>query len=355
MLGVIYMGENAIVQINQNSLYEDILAFLNEQRSDYTKESYLSDIKQFSLLCPVINKDIQFLVIEDLQKVRKKDLINYRQYLKEKYDLSHKTLNKKITSIKMLFYFLSTDHDLNLDIFNFKRLPEENNSYGDLSQTEAERMAEVAFQTEREKPYLKKMLILFAIRTSFRLSEILSVKWSDFEEFEYGYKVTVVGKGNKKNTNAITKKLYNQLLELKKINKETKWNGNPEIVFQISKRAIQDMMDRLREKCGIEPERNIVFHSFRGVAIDWELEQTGDIRLAAQQGNHSNINTTYKHYVKKTKDYSQLPGIRMEEEVDLSFMDELSIDDFKDFIRNSDYKLKMCFKTYYEKEILKIK
>lgn len=345
------MNENAVVHINQNSLYEDILAFLNEQRSEHTKESYLADIKQFSALCPVINKDIQFLTIEDLQGIKKRDLINYRQYLKDRYDLSHKTLNRKITSIKMLFYFLSTDHELNLDIFNFKRLPEEDNSYGDLSQTEAERMAEVAFQTEREKPLLKKMLILFAIRTSFRLSEILSVKWSDFEEFEYGYKVTVVGKGNKKNTNAITKKLYNQLLELKEVNKQTKWTSDPNIVFQISKRAIQSMMDRLRIKCGIDPERNIVFHSFRGVAIDWELEQTGDIRLAAQQGNHNNINTTYKHYVKKTKDYSKLPGIRMEEEIDLSFMDDLSIDDFKEFIKNGDYKLKMSFKRYYENEL----
>ncbi|MEL3959497.1 site-specific integrase [Caldifermentibacillus hisashii] len=346
------LSENVIELGKESDLYQDILAFINEQRSDNTKESYLVDIKQFFILCPIIQKELPFITIKDLKKIKKRDLINYRTFLKNKYNISNKTINRKITSIKMLYHFLSTDYELNTDIFNFKRLPEEHNPYGELSQTEAERFAEVAFQTEREKPYLKKMLILFAIRTSFRINEILNIRWSDFEEFEYGYKVTTkVGKGNKVNTNAITKNLYNQIEQLKEINKNTKWNGDPEIVFQITYKSVSEMMHRLLKKLNIPKERNIVFHSFRGVAIDWELEQTGDIRLAAQQGNHSNINTTYKHYIKKTKDYSQVAGIRMEEEIDLSFMDELTIDDFKKFIKNGDYKLKMCFKKYFENVI----
>lgn len=345
-----YMLTKNIIKLDQNSLYEDILAFINEQRSDNTKSSYLKNIREFVNIC--IGKELKFISIEDLQKVKKRDLINYRQYLKDNFGFTNKTLNHKITTIKMLYQFLSTDYDLKVDIFNFKRLPEEHTSYGELSQTEAERFAEVAYMTEREKPYLKKMLILFAIRTSFRLNEILNVRWSDFEEFEHGVKVTTkVGKGNKVNTNAISKTLYDQILKLKEINKQYKWDGDPEIVFQISRKSVQEMMDRLRKRMDIPKERNIVFHSFRGVAIDWALETTGDIRLAAQQGNHANINTTYKHYIKQTKDYSKLPGIQMDEGIDLSFLNELSLEDFKEFIKKSDYRIQLAIKNFYEDRV----
>lgn len=339
-----------IIQIRDNTLFDDIEAYLNELEvhSKGTRAAYETDIKQF--FKTIVNKEIEYLTIEELQSIKKKDVINYRKHLMDNFDLANSTINNKITAPRNLYLFLSSDYDVNANIFNIKSLKIHHNSYGSLSQTEAERFAETAFQTEREKPFLKKMMILFAIRTSFRLNEILNVKWSDFEYSNGVYKVTtMVGKGKKKNTTAISEKFYNEILKLKEINKETKWNKDENLVFQISVDSVNSMMDRLRLHLGIEKSRNIVFHSFRGVAVDWILENTnGNITEAAIHANHSNPATTFKHYVNKTKDYSQSAGVRMEEEIDLNFLEKMTIEDFKDYVKNGDYRLQLDLKKFME-------
>ncbi|PLR99551.1 tyrosine-type recombinase/integrase [Bacillus sp. T33-2] len=355
------LAEN-VIKLKETNLYDDIMAYFdeldnqvlnddrykknNKQEKSPTRISYEKNIREFFRI--VLNKEIEHLIIHDLD-LKKRDIISYRKQLLDNGN-ANGTVNQKLSSVKSLFNFLSAEYELNTAIFNLKRLKDNPNSYGHLSQTEAERFAEVAFETEREKPYAKKMLILFAIRSSFRIDVILNIKWRDFEYVDGVYKVTGIGKGNKINTNSISAKLYEQILVLKELNKQTKWNGDPELVFQITEDPINKMMKRLRERLGIPKERNIVFHSFRKVAIDWELEMTGNVKSAALQGNHSNIDTMWKHYVNKQRDFSQTPGVRMEQEIDLSFLDSLTVDDFKDFIRQGNYKLHVEIHNYFKKK-----
>jgi integrase len=242
--------------------------------------------------------------------------------------------------------FLNGEYEINPAIFELKRLDEVVNHYGILNQTEAELFAETSL-SEREKPYLKRMLILVAVRTSFRIDELLNLRWSNFEEVDGVFKVSILGKRGKLVSNAISAKLYNELLKLKEINKQTKWDGDSEIVFQISEKAVNKMMDRLREKLNIDPSRNVCFHSFRKVAINWELENSnGDIRKAAQQGNHSSIETTYRNYIDHTRDYSQAAGVRMDETLDLSFLDNLTVEDFREFVLQGNYKLQSDLQNF---------
>jgi integrase len=341
-----------VIKMNDNTMYEEIEAYLNELEihSKGTRRSYETDIRQFvNVIC---KRDIEHVTLGELQKVKKKDIINYRKYLIDNFELANSTINNKITAPKSLFVYLSGEYDVNPAIFNIKNLKVHHSSYGNLSQTEAERFAEVAFLSEREKPLTKKLLILTAIRTSFRLNELLNIKWDDFEYSKGVYKVTTYcAKGGKINTTAISESLYNEIYKLKEENKLTKWSGNPEIVFQISEDAINNMMKRLREFLNIDPKRNVVFHSFRAVAIDYVLESTnGDITKAAIHANHSNPMTTYKHYVNKTKDYTQTPGVTMDQEMDMSFLDNVTIDALKEFILLGNNKLKMDFKTFIEIE-----
>lgn len=339
-----------VIKLTETNLYDDIIAYFSELDNQYvndprfkkadgtlkkssTRVTYERCIREFFMM--VLGKEIEHLKIGDLINLKKRDIIEYRTKLLEKGN-ANQTINLKISSVRSLFKFLSAEHDINDKIFNLKSLKENSKSYTSLSQTEAERFATVAFETEREKPFVKKMLIMLAIRSSFRLDELLNLRWKDFEPIldEGICKVCTIGKGGKPNCNSFSIKLYNEILELKKINKENKEDS---LVFELSKDSINDMMKRLRERLSVE-DRNIVFHSFRGVAIDFALE-TGDIKQAAQQANHSSIETTYKHYINKSRDYTQTAGVRMDMELDYSIMDQLSVDDFKEFIKSGNYKL----------------
>lgn len=342
------------------AVYEDIMAFFDEfdQKSkdkrktrtgnvekSSTRISYEKNIREFFSI--VLKKEIEYLTEDDLKAIKKRDVIAYRTELQGKGN-SNSTVNQKMASVKSLMTFLNGEYDVNPAKYNLKRLDEITQSYGVLNQTEAELFAETAYITEQRKNYMKKMMILFAIRTSFRLDEILNVRWNNFEEVDGVYKVSVIGKRGKLVTNAISSKLYNEILKLKEENNKSKWDGDPDIVFQIKESAVDKMMQRLRLKLDIDPARNVVFHSFRKVAINWELSNSGSVKSAAQQGNHSSIDVMYRNYIDKTRDYTQATGVRMEEEIDLSFLDNLTIDDFKEFIRQGNYKLQLDIKKFIE-------
>lgn len=340
------LAEN-VVELYKSELYEEIQSYLyGEIQNKNTRTSYNRDIRQF--FKTVLRKDIEHITIEEIKTIKKKDILNYRKHLTDNFELANSTINNKISSVRSLYLYLSADYSVNTSIFNIKGLKVHHESYGSLSQTEAERFAETAWKTEREKPFQKKLMILFATRTSFRLNEVLNVRWRDFEKYCDGvYKVTTfVGKGDKHNTTAISENLYKEICKLKEENKLTKWKGDPELVFQISVSAIGDMMDRVKIKLGIGEDRRIVFHSFRGVAIDYILEAEGDITKAAIHANHSNPMTTYKHYVNKTKDWSKTPGVMMELGVDMSFLDNVTLEQFRDFFIKSSDKLKLDLKVF---------
>lgn len=346
-----------VSELKSYDVYEDIMAFFDEfdQKSNdkrqnrvgkneksSTRISYEKNIREFFKI--LLNKEIEHLTEDDLKAIKKRDVIAYRKTLQENGN-SNSTVNQKMASVKSLAKFLNSEYDINPAVFELKRLDEVTQHYGVMNQTEAEMFAEAALG-EREKPFLKKMLILVAIRTSFRIDELLNLRWSNFEEVDGVYKVSVLGKRGKLVQNSISAKLYNELLKLKEINKQTKWNGDQEIIFQISETSVDGMMDRLRRKLEIDPNRNLVFHSFRKVAINWEMNTSGDVRKAAQQGNHSSIETTYKNYLDSSRDWTQTAGVRMDEELDLSFLDNLTVEDFREFILQGNYKLQSDIQNF---------
>lgn len=336
-----------VTQLHRSGVYEDICIFLeelNSSGSSNTRIGYESDIREFFRVMrqKPEKQEINFLTEDDLV-FKRNDILQYRQYLISKGDLVNSTINRKMAALRSLFESLAAnDYKVNPKVFHLKNLKEKVNSYGNMSQTEAERFAETVFQTERQFKQDKRLLILFAIRTSLRKEEILNVKWEDITPKDGVYVVNSIGKGQKERNVAISANLYNELLKLKK--------EDSEYVFNLSKDAIDDMMQRLKKKLNIDPKRNIAFHSFRSVAIDWEIESTGDYKRAIMQSGHSSMDVMHKHYVDKNIDYSQLAGVRMEGEIVLSFINELGIDDFKEFIINSDTKTQAALKKFIEEK-----
>lgn len=343
-------AEEKVIQLNKY-LFEDIEAFFNELEvgSKGTRKMYEKDIRQFFRVYR--DKELEHLTEGDLE-IKKKDMIAYRKYLQDNFELANNTINNKITAVKQLYYYLSDEYDVNMKAFNFKALKTHTNPYGKISQADAEKFAQTAFVIEREKPYAKMMLILLAIRLSFRLNELLNLRWRDFKVLDNCVEVTTnVAKGQEKYSNPISFELYDQLLELKELNKKNNWK-DPEIVFQISENAVNDMMKRVREHLKIPKEKNIVFHSFRGIAINLLVqENNGNLMEAAIHANHKNPATTFKHYVDKERDYTNSIGVRMDQEFSLDFIDNLTLEDFREFFKKSELRTQKELKNYYERTL----
>ena len=346
------LAERDIKELHDYRVYNDVQSYFLELKQS-TKESTIKQYRGtidefFELLFP--HKETKFIQVEDINNLSRKDILKYREILRSKN--SNNTINKKVNTIEKLFetVFIGEDYKrLNENkIFSFRRLPDDSESYDSVSFEESERLAELVYQTEKHNPRMKSLLIKVAVRTSFRFGELTKLTWDDFED-KGDYVLVHVDKNNeKRNKNKmmpISKDLYSKVLELKD-EVVLKWNGSSNIVFKLKENA--DMMKRLNSAADFLGDREIKFHSLRGVGGDWEYEDSKDMKRVMQQLNHSNMNTSYNHYMNKDKDYLSMAGIRMDQEVDMGFIDELTIEDFKNFFDSTSAKVKSELKKFYE-------
>jgi len=335
--------ENAVVKFPVESLYNDIQVYFNElmQHSINTKINYERDIREFFRFDPT-KKEVEHLTQEDVQRIRKTDLINFRNYLLQEKENSNATVNRKLRAVKSFFNHFASELDIDMNIFNFRQLRESGNrSYDPISFMEAEKFAEQAYANERQNGLKKKLLLKFAARTSLRLSECLNIDWNDLKPTEEGYvKVFSIQKGKKEFETAISIEFYNELLLIK--------GDDPKLFSGLKKRAVETMIQRIKKNMGYPEDKRIVFHSFRGVAINYEYDTTGDMKKAMLQGNHSSSSTTLKYYLDKEKDLASAPGVRMDKKEDRTFLNDITREQFIEFFSKVDTKTINELKRYIE-------
>ncbi|KXZ22369.1 site-specific integrase [Bacillus nakamurai] len=339
-----------IKPIKEYKVFDDIMSFLYSKdiasssgNSKYqtkdapmvsnTRKNYTGDIKQFFRILK--EKEIEYLSESDLT-ITKSDLTGFIKYLQSK-GLVNKTIKRKLASLKMLYKYLSYDYKEFIDLSVFDsvgKLKTVEKNWGRTNKEEADLIAEDMYINERQKPLLKKLCVKAAARTSFRLSALLRIRWSDFEidSATEHYVVSVLDKGSKVVSTGINKSFYEELLELK--NKNT---VDTDYVFKgLSEQSLRHSLKRSKERLGIPPERDLKFHSFKGVGIDYVYEHTGhDILAAREQGNHSSVSTT-ERYMSKRNDISKTAGVIMDEEIEINKLYEAKKEDFVSFFEKAE-------------------
>jgi integrase len=265
-----------------------------EKDSSLTQIAYESDIRLFFHLMRNKQKgsELEYLSMEDLM-ITQDDFEEYIEVLCELKNKDgnnkylNKTINRKITALKGFIRYMKKKKVLgDLDISYLQLMKgekERKNHYGALEPDEVIKLSDLAWETEKRKKELKRLLILFAFKTGLRIGEILSLKWNNIIKLNDEVIVRGIGKGNKEFEIKITNDLYEELLTI---------NEGKDVIFPISVDSVSDMMERLRNLMGIQKERKIVFHSIRKAFGTLVWKMTGDIESARRALRHENIATT---------------------------------------------------------------
>lgn len=328
--------ENAMVtRLNVNNLYNDIMTLLNSKTLN-TRKAYEGDLKQFFMY--MHGKQLNELVPADLRlkrdgtAIKYVDILQYQQHLQN--SMANATVNRKINAIRSLYSKLKkNEYDVNLDIFDVDKLETtDSETIGFLSYDEALQLVELA-GTHLDSGVEKSLLFELAIKTSIRLSALLSIRWKNIKKKENYWLISVVDKGKKKTEKPITEQFYQRLLLLKE-------KGNKDYLFTWSERWIQEEFKKLCGIMKIDKDRNVSFHSLRKVAAMYEIEVNGDVIAAKNQMNHSSATTTLKWYVDSKRDFSTMAGITMEEELDMSVLDNMNADELRTLINQASLRTK---------------
>ncbi|WP_372011331.1 tyrosine-type recombinase/integrase [Paenibacillus chitinolyticus] len=309
-----------VVSLQHDSAYEDIQAFLSKHgiQSASTAQNYERGIRKFFMYMK--NKNIEDLKREDLQ-FRNVDMIRYQKYLIDHYN-KKTTVNAYIAAVLSLFEHLErNEYPIKSSMLRLDFLPVDSQSYGKLTLEEARLFAELALS--QDKGLEKSVLIRLAYTTSIREGALLSLTEDNIHPSECGeyYIVEVIDKGGIKDKKPIRPDLYNALMDLRQQHYCKRYKDKK--FFHITPKTISAMMKKIRIQLGIPDRRNIVFHSFKTVAINWELETTGDIHRAKRQGNHKNVNTTMI-YANNEIGMENMAGIQMDNDIKEDIFEKLS-------------------------------
>lgn len=340
---------NNVAALNQGSVFEDIQTFIRskEKKSESTAINYERSIRQFFTYMRK-GKMLEQLVEADL-KFKNSDALRYQLYLSERYENS--TVNAYMFAIQSLYNFLEkNEYPVKAKVMEVDALStSESESYGKLGLQEAEKMAELV--KKQVKGIEKSALIKLAYKTSIREGALLSLEWSDIKKVEDKdmYVIETIDKGNKKDRKPISEQMYNELLQIKQQEYYKRYNDNK--VFHITTKTVWQMMNTLRAEMNIPDDRNVVFHSFKNVAINWELQVNNDVQRAKIQGNHSDVNTTLKHYADNNSDLESMAGIQMEKQIDDSVFDHLTLEQFKQLCKGIENGLGMQLRIRAQKII----
>ncbi|KAF6625169.1 site-specific integrase [Paenibacillus sp. EKM208P] len=321
------LASNNVVGLHQNNVNGDIKVFIGKFQSKYTQRNYERSIRSFFMWFK--NKEIEELTEEDIL-IKNKDIVGFQTYLRNhEADYSNIYINNIIAAVQSLYSFFEiNEYPVNSMYTKVDVLSDDSERSGALYLDEAETMAQLVYE-DRKQSQEKSAFIRMAYTTSFRKSSLLSLKWSDIRKNPIAnhYLVKTVGKGGKKHEVPISCELYNELLKIKDQPYYSKYKD--EKIFHLSNNTIQNMMNGLKEKMGIPPERNIKFHSFRNVASGY-----GTLEETKQHLNHKNITTTENYYRHSMTDFSNSLSLRIEDKIDDSIFDSLSKEELIQIILN---------------------
>lgn len=232
--------------------------------------------------CIAINQMLSY-VNTDLRSINSYQVIDYQQYLKEKYKPS--TVKTKMAAIKSLFSFLLATGYITRNPLSVVKLEKQANN---LAKKIVDQDVLISFLNKIEdKQYqlLFKMLYL----SSARISEILNLKWSDI----YRNSITVFGK-----TGERTIKLDSNFL-----NSLNVLSGRSEYVFSsgkgtpLNRSNVHKKLKEFGEKLGFKVDNtdgkcSFSCHHFRHNSLTHQLEAGANIAHLKSVAGHASANTT---------------------------------------------------------------
>ena len=292
---------------NKNwEIYEEYLNSCiarNEVVKNTTYRTYMNSMKLFIEYLKKYEGN-KYLLSKDTLKSTVSIMEKYIRHCREKLNNNARTINNKITAISS-FYIWAVKRELievhpfrdKLDRLKVTDVEKRRKSYY-LSSKEIVKI-QVKMKLSEKYDLQDQIIFNLIIDTACRISALQSIKLENID-LENGIISGIIEKEQKIVEFAVFKEtitLIKEWLKCRNDNIEylliTKYNG---VFKQMSKGTIRDRVRHIGKLVGID---NLYPHSLRKTSINL-LAEVGGIDLASEFANHSGIDVTKKHYIRKS-------------------------------------------------------
>lgn len=282
-----------------NDYINDFIDYLVVEKglSNNTQESYRFDLIDFS---NYLNNHH----INDLRSLSEKDITDYLAYLKDNKKLKARSIERHLTTLRMLYKYLIKneiiDTDITSNIDNLKlgrHLPDV------LSVDEVNSLLDIKLETIYDIRTKAMLEIMYS--SGLRVSELVNLELSDIDLFNDT--ILINGKGSKERIVPIgeySKKYLNDYLEIRNSLIKRK-HGNPNKLFlnnhgmPITRNGFNYLLNEILKEKGID--KKVTPHTLRHSFATHMLDNGADLRSIQELLGHSDIVTTriYTHVSKK--------------------------------------------------------
>ena len=283
-----------------NDLIDDYLNYilLEKRLSKDTKESYAFDLDSFSV----------YFKNYDIRKINEKDITKYLEYLSKEKQLSSRSIERHLTTLRGFYKYLikmeKIDNDITKSIDNLKldkHLPMV------LTMDEVDKLMDIKLDSPFN--YRTKAMLELIYGSGLRVSELVNLTLNDFDF--YNNTILINGKGSKERIVPLGDYAKEYLEKYLEVRGELikKKNGNPDKIFlnnhgkPITRNGFNFLLNNLLKEKGIEKE--VTPHTLRHSFATHMLDNGADLRTIQELLGHSDIVTTriYTHIAKqKIKD-----------------------------------------------------
>ena len=294
-----------------NDYINDFLDYLIVEKglSDNTKDSYKFDLLDFS-------KYLDDNKLNDLSKLSEKDIINYLTYLKDDKKLKARSIERHITTLRMLYKYLIKnevlENDITANIDNLKlgrHLPDV------LTVEEVSELLDIKINTIYD--IRTKAMLELMYSSGLRVSELVNLELTDIDMFNDT--ILINGKGSKERIvpmGEYSKKYLNDYLKIRNDLVKRK-HGNPNKLFlnnhgmPITRNGFNFLLNNILKEKGIK--KKVTPHTLRHSFATHMLDNGADLRSIQELLGHSDIVTTriYTH-VSKNKYMINIKNIKHE-------------------------------------------
>ena len=199
---------------------------------------------------------------------------------------SNATVNREVASLKsILARAVDWEYLEQNPLHGLKFLKEAPIHESYLTDEEAKRLIAVS------PPYLRD-IIIFALATGMRRSEIFNLRWEDVtldERFSYG-SINVVGKGEKRRNLRMNRTVYELMIRKRREGKNKHVFPSPKTGEKLV--HVDKSFKAALNKAGIT---NFRFHDLRHTAASWMVQGGADIYAVQNILGHSHIKTTQRY------------------------------------------------------------
>ncbi len=298
--------------------------FFENFTSIHTRKNYLIDINQFLEWVEFYFK------VSSYDKIQRIHVIKYRNFLSEAgghsgEPCSPKTINRKLASLSTYFKYLVERNYCNFNpVSSVKRpRPEVKNPTNALKKEQVLEIFDAISKNKNSGPLHMALLVTF-FTTGLRKSEILNLKFKDYQRLGENMVLEFRGKGGKLGKKLLNptciKALDEYLLwmeEKERGHKENDWlfqpTRNPADPENLNKplnpKTINQMISTYANKVGIGLK--VTPHSARATFISELLDVGVDIYTVAREVNHASVKTT-QEYDKRRKKLLESPVMKID-------------------------------------------